>query len=106
VIAGAPVPTHLSVIALSSLAFQIVVVTAFSYVVWFWLIRSYPATRLASFTLLTPVFGLLLGAALLGEPITARLVVAVAAVAAGILLVNRAAAPVRVPASTSPGGRG
>ena len=106
VIAGAPVPTHLSVIAWSSLAFQIVVVTAFSYVVWFWLIRSYPATRLASFTLLTPVFGLLLGAALLGEPITARLVVAVAAVAAGILLVNRAAAPARVPASTSSGGRG
>jgi drug/metabolite transporter (DMT)-like permease len=32
---------------------------------------------------------LLLGAALLGEPITARLMVALAAVAAGIVLVNR-----------------
>ena len=86
---GAPLPTRLSTLAWASLGFQIVIVTALSYLVWFWLIRSYPATRLASFTLLTPVFGLLLGAALLGEPITARLVVALAAVAAGIVLVNR-----------------
>lgn len=90
-VAGSPVPSSLSPLAWSSMAFQVVIVTAFSYVVWFWLIRSYPATRLASFTLLTPVFGLMLGAALLGEPITTRLIVAVIAVAAGILLVNRRA---------------
>jgi drug/metabolite transporter (DMT)-like permease len=89
VLQGAPLPTRLSTLAWSSMGFQIVIVTALSYLVWFWLIRSYPATRLASFTLLTPVFGLLLGALLLGEPITARLVVALAAVAAGIVLVNR-----------------
>jgi drug/metabolite transporter (DMT)-like permease len=52
-------------------------------------VRHYPATRLAAFTLLTPVFGLLLGALLLGEPITPRLVVALAGVALGIVLVNR-----------------
>lgn len=86
---GAALPTRLSTLAWASLGFQIVIVTAVSYLVWFWLIRSYPATRLASFTLLTPVFGLLLGALLLGEPITTRLVVALAAVAAGIVLVNR-----------------
>lgn len=84
-----PLPHRLSALAWGSMTFQIVVVTAFSYLVWFWLIRRYPATRLASFTLLTPVFGLLLGAGLLGEPVTARLVLAVATVAAGILLVNR-----------------
>ena len=71
--------------------FQVLAVTFFSFLVWFWLIRNYPATRLASFTLLTPVFGLLLGALLLGEPITPRLVVALLAVAAGIVLVNRRA---------------
>jgi drug/metabolite transporter (DMT)-like permease len=71
------------------MGFQIVIVTAFSYMIWFWLIRTYPATQLASFTLLTPVFGLLLGAMLLGEPITARLLTALAAVAFGIVLVNR-----------------
>ena len=71
------------------LAFQTVVVTFASYLVWFWLIRHYPATRLASFTMLTPVFGLLAGALLLGEPVTARLLVALVAVAGGIVLVNR-----------------
>ena len=52
------------------------IVTFASYLLWFWLVRHYPATRLAAFTLLTPVFGLLLGVLLLGEPITPRLVVA------------------------------
>jgi drug/metabolite transporter (DMT)-like permease len=88
---GTPLPTSLSVLAWSSMGFQIVIVTAFSYLIWFWLVRSYPATKLSSFTLLTPVFGLLLGALLLGEPITARLVTALAAVAFGIVLVNRRA---------------
>ncbi|MFL6663323.1 MAG: DMT family transporter [Rhizobacter sp.] len=86
---GTPLPARLSVLAWSSLAFQIVVVSFASYLLWFWLMRHYPATRLASFTLLTPVFGLLLGAALLGEPVTARLVVALLTVACGIVLVNR-----------------
>jgi drug/metabolite transporter (DMT)-like permease len=86
---GAKLPATLSPLAWSAMGFQIVVVTAFSYVLWFWLIGHYPATRLASFTLLTPVFGLVLGALLLGEAITTRLVVALAAVAAGIVLVNR-----------------
>ena len=86
---GVPLPAQLSTLAWASMGFQIVVVTSFSYLVWFWLIRRYPATQLASFTLLTPVFGLVLGALLLGEPVTTRLVIALIAVAAGIVLVNR-----------------
>ena len=86
---GSPMPTTLSALAWSSMAFQIVVVTFFSFLVWFWLVRSYAATRLASFTLLTPVFGLLLGVLLLSEPITLRLLLALASVSAGIFLVNR-----------------
>lgn len=84
-----PWAPSLSPLTWASLLFQTVVVTFASYLMWFWLMRRYPATRLASFTLLTPVFGLLLGALLLGEPITARLVGALAAVSAGIVLVNR-----------------
>jgi drug/metabolite transporter (DMT)-like permease len=86
---GAPLPTRLSTLAAGALAFQIVIVTFMSYLVWFWLVRSYPATRLASFTMLTPIFGLLAGAGLLGEPITTRLLVALVGVAGGIYLVNR-----------------
>jgi len=86
---GAPWRTDLSPLVLTSLVFQTVVVVFASYLLWFWLMRHYPATRLAVFTLLTPVFGLLLGALLLNEAITPRLVLALAAVAAGIVLVNQ-----------------
>jgi rhomboid family GlyGly-CTERM serine protease len=86
---AAPVPDRLSSLAWGSLAFQTVVVSFASYLVWFWLMRHYPATPLASFTMLTPVFGLILGAVLLAEPVTARLLIALATVAAGIYLVNR-----------------
>jgi drug/metabolite transporter (DMT)-like permease len=86
---GTPVPARLSTLAWSSLAFQILVVTFISFLVWFWLVRHYPATRLSSFTLLTPVFGLALGALLLREPVTPRLALALVGVTLGIWLVNR-----------------
>ena len=89
ILSGAPLPSRLSTLAWAALFFQVVIVTFASYLLWFWLIRHYPATRLSSFTMLTPVFGLLLGALLLSEPVTARLVTALATVAAGIYLVNR-----------------
>ena len=87
---GEPMPSTLSATVAWSLGFQIVVVTFASYLAWFWLVRHYVATKVASFTLLTPVFGLLAGVSLLGEPLTLRLVVALVAVCAGIWLVNRA----------------
>ena len=82
-------PVRVGSVALASLAFQTVVVTFASYLLWFWLVRHYPATRLAAFTLLTPVAGLAAGVGLLGEPLTLRLGVAVVAVAFGIALVSR-----------------
>lgn len=89
VAAGAPLPRSVSPLVAASLAFQTVIVVFASYLLWFWLVRHYPATQLASFTLLTPVFGLLLGALLLDEPITTRLLVALAAVCVGIWIVTR-----------------
>jgi drug/metabolite transporter (DMT)-like permease len=56
-----------------------------------WLLRHYPATRISSFTFLTPLFALVLGVALLSEPLTLQLVLALAGVAFGIVLVNRRA---------------
>ena len=82
-------PARITSASLLPLAFQTVIVTFASYLLWFWLIRHYPATQLSSFTLLTPIAGLLAGALLLHEPVTPRLVAALAAVAAGIAVVNR-----------------
>jgi drug/metabolite transporter (DMT)-like permease len=89
VVAGEAWPQRWSALSLGALAFQTVIVTFASYLAWFWLVRHYVATRLSAFTLLTPVFGLLAGVLLLGEPLTARLMAALAAVAVGLLLVNR-----------------
>jgi drug/metabolite transporter (DMT)-like permease len=87
--AGRRCPAQLSAVAWTSLLFQIVVVSFASYLLWFWLMRHYPATRLASFTLLTPVFGLAMGALLLGEPITCAPRGGAAGRRRGIVLVNR-----------------
>lgn len=92
---GEVVPQRLSAGVAGLLAFQIAVVTFASYLAWFWLVRHYVATKVAAFTLLTPVFGLLAGVGLLGEPLTLRLVVALLAVCAGIWLVNRVTAPAK-----------
>ncbi len=71
------------------LFFQTVIVSFASYLLWFWMVRHYPATRLAAFTLATPLFGLLAGALLLNEELTLRLVLALAALAIGVVLVNQ-----------------
>lgn len=70
------------------LAFQTVVITFVTYLIWFWLVRHYPATQVSVFTLLTPIFGLVAGVGLLAEPLTLRLVVALVAVCGGIWLVS------------------
>jgi drug/metabolite transporter (DMT)-like permease len=94
---GEAVPVSLSALSWLVLVFQTVVITFASYLVWFWLVRHYPATRISAFTLLTPMFGLLAGVLLLNDPLTPRLVTALAAVCAGIWLVNR---PRASPATT------
>ena len=88
-----PALSSLGARPLGFMAFQTVVVTFASYLLWFWLVRHYPATAVTSFTLLTPLFGLLTAVWLLDEPLTLRLGVACAAVVTGIALVNRPPRP-------------
>jgi drug/metabolite transporter (DMT)-like permease len=72
-----------------SLGLQTVIGAFASYLAWMWILRHYPATRVASFTFIAPLFALVLGVVLLNEPLTAQLLAALAGVAAGIVLVNR-----------------
>ena len=78
-----------SAYAWGSLAVQTVIGAFASYLAWMWLLRHYPATQMSSFTFLTPVFALVFGVALLNEPLTVQLVLALCGVAVGIVLVNR-----------------
>jgi drug/metabolite transporter (DMT)-like permease len=85
---GEPWPHHVSALSWVSMGFQTVVVAFASFLTWFWLMRHYPAAKLSSFTLVTPLAGLAFGVLLLGEPLTLRLVVAAGAVALGLVLIN------------------
>jgi drug/metabolite transporter (DMT)-like permease len=86
-----PILRDVSGLATGALLFQAVYVVAFTYILWFWMMRRYPAAGLSSFAFLTPVFGVLLGGVLLGEPLTAKLFLALGLIAAGLIIVNRPA---------------
>jgi drug/metabolite transporter (DMT)-like permease len=76
-------------VAWGSLALQTVIGAFASYLAWMWLLRHYPATKVSSFTFLTPLFALVFGVTFLREPLTPELVLALVGVAVGIVLVNK-----------------
>ena len=78
-------------VAWLGLAYQGVIVAFASYLAWFWLLLIYPAAKVAGFTFLTPVFGIIGGALLLGETLSAALLIGLAAIAIGLRLLNSAA---------------
>ncbi|RUU51512.1 DMT family transporter, partial [Mesorhizobium sp. M2C.T.Ca.TU.009.01.2.1] len=88
--AGPPIRAVASLPTLA-LLFQSFYIVAFTYVLWFWLLTRYPAASLSSFAFLSPVFGVLCGAVLLGEPPTVRIILALGLIAAGLIIVNRPA---------------
>ena len=69
--------------------FQVVIVVAAGFSFWFWLLSKYPASDMASFGFLAPVFGVAFGWLILDEPVGLRLVAALVLVGLGIVLVNR-----------------
>jgi len=75
--------------AWTSIGLQTVIGAFASYLTWMWLLRHYPATKMSSFTFLTPLFALVFGVVLLAEPLTLQLVLALVGVGLGIVLVNR-----------------
>jgi len=74
--------------ALGSLFYLGAVAAGLGFVLVVWLINSYSASRVNVFVFLSPVFGVLIGWALLGESISIQQALGAAAVAAGILIVS------------------
>jgi drug/metabolite transporter (DMT)-like permease len=70
------------------LGFQILGVATGGYLFWFWLLKIYPASSVASFGFLSPVFGVLFGWLILGEEIGVAIMGALVLVAGGIYLIN------------------
>ena len=85
----APEPSHLAVGAF------LVAVSSVGFLFWLKLLAVYPASGVAAFSFLAPIFGVALGWALLGETVGPQLLGAAVLVAVGLVLVNRpAGAPV------------
>ena len=81
--------TRPTIVVWGALIWQIVVVASATYLAWFWLITRYPAAQLSAFSFLTPLFGLLFGAVVLGEHVSPLLILSMALVATGVWLVSR-----------------
>jgi len=74
---------------LLGLAYQIVAVASFGFLFWFFLMKVYPASGVASFSFLTPVLAVGFGWMILGEEIGAGVIIGLVLVAVGIVLINR-----------------
>ena len=85
---GEPGIQRLTPLALGVLAYQGIVVAFASFLVWFWLLTRYYASRLAVLSFLAPMFGVLFGVTMLAEPLSPFFAGAALMVGAGIVLVN------------------
>ena len=71
------------------LLFQSIVIAAGCFLVWFWLVSIYPASGVASFSFLSPIFAIFFGWVLLGEILDATFLLAASLVVIGLLCVNK-----------------
>jgi drug/metabolite transporter (DMT)-like permease len=79
---------HGTPLAWASLAFQTLLVSFVSYLVWFWMLRRYLAARLGILSFMTPLFGVAFGVVLLRERVEPAFLVGSAIVLVGLLVVN------------------
>ncbi len=70
------------------LAFQTIAVASLGFLAWFWLMSIYPASSVASFSFLSPVFAVILGWLLLDEHVGAQVWIALFLVSGGIYMIN------------------
>jgi drug/metabolite transporter (DMT)-like permease len=84
-----PMLREVEVIHVAGLLFQIIAVASLGFLVWFWLMSIYPASSVASFSFLSPVFSVILGCLLLSEDVALSVWGALVLVASGIYLINR-----------------
>ena len=88
-----PLIRDLTALHLVGLLFQSSVVVAGGFITWLWLMSVYPSATVASFSFLTPILALGLGAVIFGETVTWAILVSAVLVAAGIVVINRLAVP-------------
>lgn len=78
--------TGLSAMGIAALVYIAAGATLFGFAAWGFLLRSYPASQVAPFSLLVPIFGMTSSALVLGETLTAAKLAGAALVFAGVAL--------------------
>ncbi len=94
-----------------SLFYQVLIVTALCYGIWYAMLHNYPVNRVMPFTLLEPVFGALAAVLLLGEAWDFRLFLGAGIVLGGLALLiferrRHATEPLAAALATETPGRG
>jgi drug/metabolite transporter (DMT)-like permease len=84
----APMVSQLNLTVIGAVLYQSLVTAAFGFVTWNTLLQKYGAVALHSFIFIMPISGVALGGLLLGEPITVKILTALALIVAGILIVH------------------
>jgi drug/metabolite transporter (DMT)-like permease len=78
-----------SALSISLLAYQAFWVVGCTFVIWFALIKTYSASKLSSFTFVTPLFGVVAAYFIMHDTLTIAFGVAAVLVIAGLYLVNK-----------------
>ena len=84
----APMISKLDLKIIGAMLYQSLVTATFGFVIWNTLLQKYGAVALHSFIFIMPIAGVALGGLVLGEPITSKLLIALALIVAGILVVH------------------
>jgi O-acetylserine/cysteine efflux transporter len=71
----------------ASTAFAVLAVSIFGHGTFYRMIKRYEVTLISPLTLMTPIWGVVLGIVLLGEPLTAKLIVGAVVALAGVAVI-------------------
>lgn len=80
---------ELTLVTYLGLFYQSFAVVSFGFLLWFWIMTIYPASSVASFSFLSPVFAVFMGWLVLGEEVNISIIGALVCVALGLVLINR-----------------
>ena len=80
--------SHVDGRVLGAVLYQSLVTASFGFVTWNTMLQKYGAVALHSFVFIMPIAGVALGGLVLDEPITPKIIVALALITSGILVVH------------------
>jgi len=79
---------NLDASVIGAMLYQSLITASFGFVAWNTMLKKYGTVQLHSFIFIMPIAGVALGGLVLGEPITVKILLALAFIVSGILVVH------------------